>query len=221
MTDLSILAQHVIDGHAADVARLTRAALDEGLPPADILEQGLVAGMQVVGVRFRDNVIFVPEVLVAARAMKAGLEHLEPMLAACGVEPAGTVVIGTVRGDIHDIGKNLVGMMLRGAGFRVIDVGVNAPLGTFLSAIEQHRPDLVGMSALLTTTMGQMKVNIEAFRQAGFLDRLRVMVGGAAVTGDYAAAIGAHGYARDASAAVACAAGLLADLRGGRPAAGA
>jgi 5-methyltetrahydrofolate--homocysteine methyltransferase len=216
MTDLAELAQHLIDGHADDVARLTRAALDEGQSPADILERGLIAGMQVVGVRFRDNVIFVPEVLVAARAMKAGLAHLEPVLAACGIDPVGTFVIGTVKGDIHDIGKNLVGMMLKGAGFRVVDLGVNAPLPRFMAAIEEHHPDIVGMSALLTTTMGQMKVNIEAFRTAGLFSRMRVMVGGAPVSEDYAAAIGAHGYGKDAPASVARALELLAELKAAR-----
>jgi 5-methyltetrahydrofolate--homocysteine methyltransferase len=132
----------------------------------------------------------------------------------------GTVVIGTVKGDIHDIGKNLVGMMLRGAGFRVIDLGVNTPLAKFMAAIEEHQPHLVGMSALLTTTMGQMKVNIEAFRQAGLFDGLRVMVGGAAVSEEYAAAIGAHGYGKDATSAVARAKELLAEVRAARGVAG-
>jgi corrinoid protein of di/trimethylamine methyltransferase len=221
MVDLALLAQHLIDGHADEVARLTRDALDEGRSPADILEQGLIAGMQVVGIRFRDNIIFVPEVLIAARAMKAGLAHLEPVLAACGIEPRGTIVIGTVKGDIHDIGKNLVGMMLRGAGFTVVDLGVNTPLQKFLEAIAEHRPDLVGMSALLTTTMGQMKVNIEAFREAGLFDRLRVMVGGAPVSEEYARAIGAHGYGKDATSAVARATELLAELKAARGARGA
>jgi len=216
MTDLAVLAQHVIDGHADEVSRLTRAALDEGHSPADVLERGLIAGMRVVGVRFRDNVIFVPEVLVAARAMKAGMAHLEPVLAASGIEPVGTFVIGTVKGDIHDIGKNLVGMMLKGAGFRVVDVGVNAPLEKFLAAVEEHRPELVGMSALLTTTMGQMKVNIEAFRQAGLFERCRVMVGGAAVSEDFAATIGAHGYGKDAPSTVTRALELLGEVRAPR-----
>jgi 5-methyltetrahydrofolate--homocysteine methyltransferase len=221
MVDLSQLAQHLIEGHADEVAALTRAALDEGRSPADILEHGLIAGMRVVGARFRDNIIFVPEVLVAARAMKAGMMHLEPILTACGIEPAGTVVIGTVKGDIHDIGKNLVAMMLKGAGFRVIDLGVNTPLAKFLAAIDEHHPHIVGMSALLTTTMGQMKVNIEAFRERGLHERLRVLVGGAPVSEDYARAIGADGYGKDATSAVARATELLDELatRGARPAA--
>jgi len=213
MVDLTILAQHLIDGHDADVARLTKEALDEGRSPAEILDQGLIAGMQVIGERFRDNIIFVPEVLIAARAMKAGLAHLEPVLAACGIEPVGTFVIGTVKGDIHDIGKNLVGMMLKGAGFRVIDLGVNTPLAKFQAAIAEHRPEIVGMSALLTTTMGQMKVNIEAFRTAGMLEQMRVMVGGAAVSEDYAATIGAHAHGRDAPASVTKALELLAEVK--------
>ncbi len=213
MVDLQLLAQHLIDGHDADVARLTKEALDEGRAPAEILDQGLIAGMQVIGERFRDNIIFVPEVLIAARAMKAGLALLEPVLAACGIEPVGTFVIGTVKGDIHDIGKNLVGMMLRGAGFRVIDLGVNTPLAKFQAAIAEHRPEIVGMSALLTTTMGQMKVNIEAFRSAGLFDRMRVMVGGAAVSADYAETIGAHAHGKDAPASVAKALDLLAEVR--------
>ncbi len=216
MVDLDALARHLIDGHAAEVAALTRQALDEGRAPADILQHGLIAGMRVVGERFRDNVIFVPEVLVAARAMKAALAHLEPVLAACGIQPAGTVVIGTVKGDIHDIGKNLVAMMLRGAGFRVIDLGINTPLPKFLDAIAEHRPDIVGMSALLTTTMGQMKSNIEAFRAAGLPWPMKVMVGGAPVSEDYARAAGADGYGRDATSAVARALELLEDVRRAR-----
>jgi 5-methyltetrahydrofolate--homocysteine methyltransferase len=211
--DLQALAQHLIDGHADEVAALTKQAIDEGFPPAEILEHGLIAGMRVVGERFRDNIIFVPEVLIAARAMKAGLAHLEPVLTACGIEPVGTFVIGTVKGDIHDIGKNLVGMMLKGAGFRVIDLGINTPLQKFLAAIAEHQPHIVGMSALLTTTMGQMKTNIEAFRQAGLLDGMRVMVGGAPVSEQYARGIGAHGYGKDAASAVAGALSLLAEVK--------
>src|ERR1051326_6428193 len=159
-------------------------------------------GMTVVGIRFRDNIIFVPEVLISARAMKAGMAILEPILTACGIPPVGKVVMGTVKGDIHDIGKNLVGMMLKGAGFQVHDLGVNVNLAKFQAAIEQHQPDLIGMSALLTTTMGQMKINIEAFDKAGLFSKLRVMGGGAPVSPDYAKATGAHGYGKDAASAV-------------------
>jgi len=152
-------------------------------------------------------------VLLAANAMKAGMAILEPILTACGIPPVGKVVMGTVKGDIHDIGKNLVGMMLKGAGFQVHDLGVNVNLAKFQAAIEQHQPDLVGMSALLTTTMGQMKINIEAFDKAGLFSRLRVMVGGAPVSPDYAKAAGAHGYGKDAASAVQLALSLLNDLK--------
>lgn len=215
--DFDALAQAVIDGQADRAGELTRQGIDAGIAPADILERGLIAGMKVVGVRFRDNIIFVPEVLIAARAMKAGMAHLEPILAACGIEPVGTVVMGTVKGDIHDIGKNLVGMMLRGAGFRVIDLGVNVALSKFLAAIDEHHPQIVGMSALLTTTMGQMKVNIEAFRERGLDRQLRVMVGGAPVSEEYARNIGADGYGKDASAAVQRAQSLLDEMKAVRP----
>jgi 5-methyltetrahydrofolate--homocysteine methyltransferase len=190
MADLKQFAQHLSDGHADDVCRLGREALEEGL----------IAGMPVVGVRFRNNEIFVPEVLVSARAMKAGLAHLEPIFSACGIPPVGTFVIGTVKGDIHDIGKNLVGMMLRGAGFKVIDLGVNTATQKFLDAIAEHQPEIVGMSALLTTTMGQMKINIDAFRAAGL--NVKVMVGGAPVSVEYAERIGADAHGANATEAV-------------------
>jgi 5-methyltetrahydrofolate--homocysteine methyltransferase len=217
MIDFAQLAQHLIDGHADDVARLVQQAVDEGHGPAEILEKGLIAGMTVVGIRFRDNIIFVPEVLISARAMKAGMSILEPILTACGIPPVGKVIMGTVKGDIHDIGKNLVGMMLKGAGFQVHDLGVNVNLAKFQAAIEQHQPDLVGMSALLTTTMGQMKINIEAFDKAGLFSKLRVMVGGAPVSPDYAKAAGAHGYGKDAASAVELATKLLSELKPNQP----
>jgi 5-methyltetrahydrofolate--homocysteine methyltransferase len=207
--ELSALAEAIIDGMADTASRLTRSALASGTPPAEVLEQGLLAGMRVVGVRFRDAQMFLPDVLASARAMKAAMDHLEPLLAAANVAPAGTVVIGTVKGDIHDIGKNLVGIMLRGAGYRVVDVGTGATAAVFVEAIRQHRPQIVGMSALLTTTMPQMKQNIEAFRTAGVLDGVAVLVGGAAVTRQYAESIGAA-YAKDATEAVARAAEIVA-----------
>jgi 5-methyltetrahydrofolate--homocysteine methyltransferase len=215
MVDLQQLAQHLIDGHADDVSRLVREALAEGVPPETILENGMIAGMTVVGIRFRNNEIFVPEVLVSARAMKAGMAHLEPILSACGIPPVGTFVIGTVKGDIHDIGKNLVGMMLRGAGFKVIDLGVNTATQKFIDAIAEHQPQIVGMSALLTTTMGQMKVNIETFRAAG-LD-VKVMVGGAPVSVEYAERIGAHAHGANASEAVEKALNLVGAKSLSRP----
>lgn len=213
MTDLKQIAEALIDGKEAEVSALTKAALDDGIGAEVILEQGLIAGMKVVGVRFRDNIIFVPEVLVSARAMKAGLAHLEPIFTACGIEPVGRLVIGTVKGDIHDIGKNLVGMMMKGAGFQVIDLGVNTTLQKFVDAIDQHQPQLLGMSALLTTTMGQMKLNIDALRQKGYLEKMRVMVGGAPVSEEYAAKIGADAYGKDASDAVDKAVRLMETLK--------
>jgi 5-methyltetrahydrofolate--homocysteine methyltransferase len=194
------IAEAVIEGRDQDTSRLVREALDRGVDATQILEQGLIAGMRVVGVRFRDNEIFVPEVLVSARAMKAGMSHLEEVFSATGVPTAGTFLIGTVKGDIHDVGKNLVAMMLRGAGFKVVDLGVNTSTDKFLAAIEEHKPHIVGMSALLTTTMGQMKVNIDAFRAAG-LD-VSVMVGGAPLSAEYAERIGADGYSPNATEAV-------------------
>jgi 5-methyltetrahydrofolate--homocysteine methyltransferase len=204
--DLNQLAR-VIASHAkgsdAECAALVKQALDEGLAPEVILDQGLIEGMRDVGIRFRDNLIFVPEVLISAKAMHAGLKILEPILTACGIEPVGKMVIGTVKGDIHDIGKNLVGMMLKGAGFEVIDLGVNTSLAKFEAAIEQHRPDLLGMSALLTTTMGQMGKNIQYFHEKGYIaSGMRVMVGGAPLTQEYADRIGAHAHGKDASDAV-------------------
>ncbi|HYG97662.1 MAG TPA: corrinoid protein [Terriglobales bacterium] len=211
--DLSQLAAQLIKGNAEQVSLLTRQALDEGVSPQDVLQKGLLAGMAIVGQQFRDNVIFLPEVLVRARAMKAGMEHLEPLLAASGVEPVGRFVIGTVKGDIHDIGKNLVTMMLRGAGIQVIDLGINVTAQQFIDAVAEHKPDIIGMSALLTTTMVQMKVNMDAFQKAGVLDRTRVMVGGAPVTKEYAHSIGANGYAANASTAVTRALELIAESR--------
>lgn len=206
----------ILKGNMKAVEAAAKAGLAEGIPAAEILNEAMIPGMAEVGRLFEANEYYVPEMLIAARAMKAGLAHLEPVLAACGIEPIGTYVIGTVKGDIHDIGKNLVGMMLRGAGFRVIDLGVNTPLAKFQAAIEEHRPEIVGMSALLTTTMGQMKVNIEAFRAAELFDRMRVMVGGAAVSEDYAATIGAHAYGKDAPSSVARALELLAEVKATR-----
>ena len=200
MIELQAIASHVIAGHADETGRLVRSALDEGIDAPTILESGLIAGMAVVGTRFRANEIFVPEVLVAARAMKVGLELLEPIFSASGVEPTGTVVLGTVKGDIHDIGKNLVAMMLRGAGFHVVDLGVNVPLQKFLDAVAQHRPEIVGMSALLTTTMGQMPVNVRGLRDAGFGGK--ILVGGAPVTAEFADRAGADGYGASAPDAV-------------------
>ena len=196
------MTEELIQGNATAVSRLTREALDAGFPADAILEAGLIAGMNVVGTRFRNCEMFLPEVLTAARAMKAGVAELEPWLAAAGVKPAGKVLIGTVKGDIHDIGKNLVAIMLRGAGFEVVDLGVGVPAQKFVEAVVTHQPDIVGMSALLTTTMMQMKTSLAALSAAGVRDRVKVLIGGAPVNRAFAAEIGADAYGRNAMDAV-------------------
>lgn len=211
--ELEEISRSLVRGDSGEVEKLTRQALEEGFPPRAILEEGLIAGMNVVGVKFRCNEIFFPEVLISARAMKAGMALLEPILKACGIGPMGRCVLGTVKGDIHDIGKNLVGIMLNGAGFEVIDLGVNVTLDKFIAAIRTHRPDILGMSALLTTTMVQMKINMEGLRTAGLLDGMKVMVGGAPVTLKFAEEIGAHAYGKDAAEAAGMAAGLMKKLK--------
>jgi 5-methyltetrahydrofolate--homocysteine methyltransferase len=208
LADLPALAQSIIDGMADNAGRLTAEALAQSVPPARVLDDGLLAGMRVVGVRFRNAEMFLPDVLASARAMKTAMTLLDPALSACGVEPVATVLLGTVKGDIHDIGKNLVGVMLRGAGCRVLDLGTNVTGEQFAAAAAEHRPAIIGMSALLTTTMQQMSRNMEKFRAAGVLDRARVMVGGAAVTRQFAESIGAA-YAKDAGDAVALALEML------------
>jgi len=200
VADLSAIADAVIRGDDEAVSHLVAEALEAGVAAHVVLNDGLTAGMAVVGRRFRDSEIFVPEVLVAARAMKAGLGHLEPVFAETGVAPVGTCVLGTVKGDIHDIGKNLVGMMLRGAGLTVVDLGVNVPPDRFVEAVAEHGAGLVGMSALLTTTMVQMAPTLEAIR--GAHDGVKVLVGGAPVTPEFAAEIGADGYGANATDAV-------------------
>ena len=188
------------DQHAVD--RLTRQALDDGFEANTVLDDGLIAGMAIVGVKFRDNIIFVPEVLVAARAMKAGMFHLEPILSASGIEPVGTVIMGTVKGDLHDIGKNLCIMMLRGSGFVVHDLGVDTKPDEFIDAVVEHDAKVLGMSALLTTTMPNMGRTIDAFEDAGLREMVKIMVGGAPVTQEFADDMGADGYGKDAIACV-------------------
>jgi corrinoid protein of di/trimethylamine methyltransferase len=190
------------DGLKEEVAEETREALERGHGPQEVLAEGLVAGMDIVGEDFRDGVLFVPEVLMSANAMKAGMEILRPLLAETGAPRIGRMVIGTVKGDIHDIGKNLVAMMMEGAGFEVINLGVNNDADAFLRAIREHQPDIVGMSALLTTTMPYMKVVVQALKDEGLRDDLYVMVGGAPVTESFGQAVGADAYARDAAVAV-------------------
>jgi len=190
------------DGLADEIAEGTQILLDRGWEAARVLDEALVAGMTIVGVDFRDGILFVPEVLMAANAMKAGMAILKPILADTGARPVGKMVIGTVKGDIHDIGKNLVGMMMEGAGFEVIDLGINVEAGKYIAALEEHQPDILGMSALLTTTMPYMKVVIDTLKEQGIRDDYIVMVGGAPLNEEFGAAIGADAYCRDAATAV-------------------
>ena len=201
MADLKALAEALIAGQATKVRELTEAAIAEGLHPATIVNEGLIAGMSVIGQRFKNNEVYVPEVLIAARAMHAGLSLLKPLLAEKKVEPLGRVVLGTVKGDLHDIGKNLVGMMFEGAGFAIIDIGIDASPEKFVEAVKTHKPHFVALSALLTTTMPSMKDTVEALKAAGVRDQVKVLVGGAPLTQNYATQIGADGYAPDAASA--------------------
>ncbi len=201
MSILNDLRQNVIDGNADEVEGLVKQAMSEGLPPEKILREGLISAMAEVGRLFEASEFFVPEMLIAAHAMKTGLDLLRPQLAAANIQAIGKVVIGTVQGDLHDIGKNLVGMMLEGAGFEIIDLGTDVSPQKFVDAVKEHQPDFVGCSALLTTTMPKMKTTIEALKEAGLRDRVKVMVGGAPVTETYAAEIGADIYAADAPSA--------------------
>lgn len=209
MVDFKEMQDALITGNAAKVKELAEKAVAEGVSPVDILNLGLIPGMAVIGERFKKNEVYVPEVLIAARAMKAGLAVIKPLLAESKVEPIGRVVIGTVRGDLHDIGKNLVAMMLEGAGFEVIDAGVDVPPEKFVSLVKEKNAQLVGLSALLTTTMPAMKDTIDRFKSEGIRSNIKVMVGGAPVTQKYADEIGADGYAPDASSAVDLAKQLL------------
>ncbi len=201
MSMLDKIAETLIQGRNNEVKVLVEEALANGLTPAAILNDGLLAGMSVVGERFKNDDIYVPEVMMAARAMKAGAEVLKPLLAAAGIQPKGTVVMGTVRGDLHDIGKNLVCMMLEGAGFRVVDAGINVDPEVMLQLAVKNNAALIGASALLTTTMSNMKGIVETVRRAGLQGKVKVMVGGAPVTKDFALEIGADGYAPDAASA--------------------
>ena len=204
------IAAGIIEGDDDEVDALTRRALDEGIEALEIMDDGLIAGMGIVGIKFRENFIFVPEVLACARAMKAGMAHIEPILSASGIDPIGTVVMGTVKGDLHDIGKNLCIMMLRGAGFVVHDLGVDTSEDEFIEAVEEHGAPVLGMSALLTTTMPNMGKTIEAFIDADLRDDVQIMVGGAPVTQEFADDMGADGYGKDALACVALAKELIA-----------
>jgi 5-methyltetrahydrofolate--homocysteine methyltransferase len=212
-TDLSQLAQAIITGKRAPAVELTNQALAEGQGPQAVINEGLIAGMAVVGAKFKNNEYYVPEVLIAARAMKECLAILKPLLAETGARPVGTVVIGTVKGDLHDIGKNLVAMMLQGNGFEVIDLGVDVPAEKYVAAAKEQKADVIALSALLTTTMPAMKQTIDTLAADGVRDTVKVMIGGAPVTQKYADEIGADGYSADAASAVDLAKALVGVAR--------
>jgi len=207
MTNYEVLRNVMKSGKVADVTRLVNEFLDAGEPAGDILNQGLLLAMNEVGKRFKANEVFVPEVLIAARAMKAGTQVLKPHLIEAGVEAVGTAVMGTVKGDLHDIGKNLVIMMLEGAGFKVIDAGVDVSPEKFVALAKEHNAHIVGLSALLTTTMPSMKSTVDVMRNEGVTSK--IIIGGAPVTQDYADTIGADGYSEDAAAAADLALSLI------------
>ena len=208
MSNITNLSLAVEKGKRNDAKALAQALLDEGMQPLDIVEKGLVPGMSAIGEKFKNNEVFVPEMLIAARAMKEAMQLLEPLLAKAGIKPNYTVVIGTVQGDLHDIGKNLVAMMLKGANFGIVDAGTNVPPEKFVAAVQESGAAILALSALLTTTMPAMKTTVEAVRAAGLKD-LKIMVGGAPVTQDFSNEIGADGYSADAASAVDLALKLL------------
>ena len=207
MADMKALSEAVITGDQTRALEITRAAISEGVPPGIILNDGLIAGMNVIGERFKNNEVYIPEVLIAARAMKSALEVLAPKLVEAGVEPVGKAVMGTVQGDLHDIGKNLVAMMLKGAGFDVVDLGVDVSAQKFVEKAKETKAKIVGLSALITTTMPSMEKTIKALKDAGLA--VKTMIGGAPVTQAYADRIGADGYAPDAASAVDLAKSLI------------
>jgi len=201
MSVLEQISENLMKGKADDVKNLVQEALDGGAEPAAVLNEGLLSGMGIIGERFKKNEVYVPEVLIAARAMKAGMEVLQPKLASAGVEPVGTAVVGTVKGDLHDIGKNLVCMMLEGGGFRVVDIGIDVAPEKFVEAATESGATVIGVSALLTTTMTNMKAVVEAVKASALAGAAKVMVGGAPVTQAFCDEIGADGYAPDAASA--------------------
>jgi methylmalonyl-CoA mutase cobalamin-binding domain/chain len=216
LTDEELVKQmhdDLYDGLADEILEGTTILLERGWSAPEVLDKSLVEGMRIVGIDFRDGILFVPEVLLAANAMKAGMAVLRPLLAETGAERTGKIVIGTVKGDIHDIGKNLVAMMLEGAGFEVIDIGINNPVENYLAALEAHRPDILGMSALLTTTMPYMKVVIDELVAKGIRDDYIVLVGGAPLNEEFGKAIGADAYCRDAAVAAETAQALVRSRR--------
>lgn len=216
LSDQDLTAQmhdDLYDGLGEEIEEGTNILLSRGWDANRVLNDALVEGMRIVGIDFRDGILFVPEVLLAANAMKAGMAILRPLLAETGAEPIGKIVIGTVKGDIHDIGKNLVGMMLEGAGFEVIDLGINTDVDEYLAALEEHKPDILGMSALLTTTMPYMKVVIDTMVERGLRDEFIILVGGAPLNEEFGDAIGADAYCRDAAVAAETASAKVAEKR--------
>jgi 5-methyltetrahydrofolate--homocysteine methyltransferase len=209
MADLKQLAEAVMSGNASQSRELTQKAMDQGVRVQEILDDGLIAAMNEVGDRFKKNIFYVPEVLIAARAMNQAMELLEPELVKAGIEPVGTVVLGTVKGDLHDIGKNLVGMMLKGGGFKVVDLKVDVSTEKFVEAVKENDAKILGLSALLTTTMVAMKDVFEELKKNGLTGKVKTMIGGAPITQGYADEIGADGYAPDAASAVEKAKELL------------
>ncbi len=217
LSDEDLVAQmhdDLYDGLADEIDEGTRILLDRGWSASSVLNEALVEAMRIVGIDFRDGILFVPEVLLAAKAMKAGMAVLRPLLAETGAQTIGTVVIGTVKGDIHDIGKNLVAMMLEGAGFDVIDLGINTDADAFIQALDEHKPDILGMSALLTTTMPYMKVVIDTLVEKGIRNDYIVLVGGAPLNEEFGSAVGADAYCRDAAVAADMAKQLVTERRG-------
>ncbi len=202
MVNLENVSEALQKGDAEKVRELVVQALEEKITPKEILEEGLIKGMNIIGVKFKNNEVYVPEVLIAARAMHAGMDVLKPKLVETGVKNIGKVAIGTVKGDLHDIGKNLVKMMLEGAGFEVVDLGTDVSVEKFVEAVKEHQPNIIGMSALLTTTMVNMPEVIKALESAGLRDKVKIMIGGAPVTQNYAEQIGADSYSPDAATAV-------------------
>ena len=216
LSDEDLTAQmhdDLYDGLGEEIEEGTNILLSRGWDASRVLNDALVEGMRIVGIDFRDGILFVPEVLLAANAMKAGMAILRPLLAETGAVPIGKIVIGTVKGDIHDIGKNLVGMMLEGAGFEVIDLGINTDVDEYLAALEEHKPDILGMSALLTTTMPYMKVVIDTMVERGLRDEYIILVGGAPLNEEFGDAIGADAYCRDAAVAAETASAKVAEKR--------
>ncbi|HHV34842.1 MAG TPA: cobalamin-binding protein [Syntrophomonadaceae bacterium] len=201
MATIEDLSKYVIKGNVAKTKKLTQALIDEGAAPLEIINQGLIAGMNVVGVRFKNGEMFVPEVMVAAKAMSQGIEMVEPLIVEGEMPSAGKVLLGTVKGDLHDIGKNLVGIMLESSGYTVIDIGIDKAPEAFIEAIKEHQPQIMGMSALLTTTMLHMKDTIELMKEEG-LGNVKAIVGGAPISQDFADEVGADGFAPDAASAV-------------------